>query len=220
MFAMGRRGNGKTTLAVHVADRSRRRLMIDPRGLVRRPGSIVVRAARRLPETIEALAEGDVDDVVYTPAEDHAEAFASFAAQLRRWILDHPKKSLAVVIDEASFYEGDRLKAFGDFRYVVKSCDLDKVRLLVTAHRPTDVHPDIVALADRLCFFRTTLTRDLDIVRAQCGDDVAAIAARLEPRQFVEWNNDDATYRTHRHPVIWFTELKPRGASARITEVA
>lgn len=211
----GRRFQGKTTLAVWVLDQCERRAVLDSRGLVRRPGAVVVRSAGRLREAFDALAAGDCSEVVYSPLESHGVAFAAFASELRRWVVEFPNLPLGVLVDEASFYKGLD-DDDGPFMFVVKTCDVDDVTIILTCHRPTDLPVDIRALLNRWALFRTTQEHDLDAVRRRCGSDVADLVQQLADREYVEWNDDDGSYEVNRSPFIWSTPLAPAGAESRI----
>lgn len=217
LFAnVGRRFQGKTTLAVWTLDQCDRRALLDTRQQIRRPGSVIVRSAGRLREAFDALAAGDVDDVVYSPIETHSVAFAAFAGELRRWVTTHPGLGLGVLIDEAGFYKRQLDDVDGDFQYVIKTCDLDAVDVVLTCHRPTDLPTDVRALCNRLAIFRVTLPHDLEAVRKHCGDDVEQLVQQLPDRHFVEWDDDDATFAVNACPFIWQTDLTKPGANARI----
>lgn len=211
----GRMGTGKTTLAMNIAERVDRRVIIDPKRRIRRFGAMVASTAKGFHSAMPALADGDVDEVVYSPTEANLKsAFAAFASELRAWSLDHPDLELAAVIDEASFF-GD-FSTNDDFMYAVKCSDHDRFHIILTCHRPVEIPTDVRAIMNRWCLFRTTLKNDLDIVRAQCAPEVFDQVQQLEGREFIEWNDDDGTYDIHRHAFIWHTDLAPRGAERSI----
>lgn len=204
---------GKTTLAVHIADKVDRRLMLDPRRIIRRPGAVVVRTADALRRAMPSLLDGDCLEVVYSPLETLPDAFAAFAGELREWVTRNDGVELATVIDEA---QSVALQENPAFMYALTSCDIDTFHILLTCHRPSQLHPDIRALLNRWCIFRTTQEHDLDVIRKRCKADVVDVVQQLEDRQFVEWNDDDGTYEVHRYPFIWQTDLSLPGADRSI----
>jgi hypothetical protein len=209
----GRRGQGKTTLAVYAIDKLDRRAVLDPRSLIRRPGAIVLRSAARLRDGFEALAAGDADELVYSPIEAHRQAFEAFAGELKRWTIEYPDLELGVLIDEASFYAVLDPRAHPNaretFAYVLKACDLERFHVVITCHRPADLAPDIRALMNRWCIFRTTQEHDLAVLRERCSAAVVAIVPTLADREYVAWNDDDATAETNRAPFVWYSDLAP-----------
>jgi len=214
----GRRQQGKTTLAVHIADNVDRRFFLDPRQLIRRPGAVVVRSGAALHRVMPQLADGELSEVVYSPTEQNlSDAFDAFARELRAWTVDHPDIELAALVDEASFY--GKLEESEAFMYAVKCCDPEQLHILLTCHRPSDLHPDVRALLNRWCIFRTTQEHDIDVIRKRCKGDVVDQVQQLGEREFIEWNDDDGTYDVHRHPYIWYTELSLPGADRSILVV-
>jgi hypothetical protein len=217
----GRRFQGKTTLGVWMLDQhSPRRAMLDPRGMIRRPGAVVVRSAAQLRRAFDALAADDCDEVVYTPVEEHGAALLAFAGEVRRWVVENPDLELGVLVDEATFYGRPGSKTALDqcapFMFAMKSCDLDALHLVVTCHRPKDLSADVRALMNRMCFFRTTQEHDLDAIGERCSGDVVAIVQTLGDREFVKWNDDDGTFEVNRAPYVWKTDLTTAGASRSI----
>jgi hypothetical protein len=225
---IGRLKQGKTTLAVHRASQKAHRVMIDPRGLVRRPGAIVAYSADGFRRGMQALTEGDADEVVFTPRpaanlDDaqlltfHSDAFGAFSRAVMQWTTDHPRRELAVLVDEAKFY-GDITKS-PSFMYVIKSCDLDRVDVIVTCHRPKDIKPDLRFHIDKWNLFRTTQEDDLDVIRERATAAVVDQVQQLGDHELVIWNDGDGTSRVHRASWTWFSELSPRGAAAHILEL-
>lgn len=211
----GRRGTGKTTLGAYMIDRRPRRAAIETRPLIRRPGAVVIRSAARLGELFDALAEGDIDELVFSPTDtDHAKAFDVFVAQLRRWCLEYPALELGVLIDESRMYgEIDRSKTF---MWLMKSCDPALIDLVLTSHRPANLPTEVRALLNRWCLFRTTQEHDLKAIAEHCTADVVDLVKELPGREYVAWNDDDGTYEVNRAPCIWQTDLRPAGAEASI----
>jgi hypothetical protein len=213
----GRRFQGKTTLGVYMLDQhSPRRALLDPRAMIRRPGAVVVRSSAQLRRAFDGLAYDDCDEVVYWPTEEHSAALNAFSIELRRWVLEFPDLELGALVDEATFYGRPGSKGSLDqcapFTFAVKSCDLKKHHIVVTAHRPKDVSADLRALMNRFCIFRTTQEHDLAAIREHCDGDVADIARTLGDREFVKWDDDKGTYEVNRAPFVWKTELTVPGA--------
>lgn len=205
---------GKTTLALYIADKVDRRLMLDPRKMIRRPGAVVVRTAAALRRAIPSLVDGEFVEVVYSPIENLSDAFPAFAAELRTWVTEHNDLELAVLIDEARSF--GNLADDESFMFSVTTCNPETFHILLTCHRPSQLHPDVRALLNRWCIFRTTQEHDLDVIRKRCKAEVVDLVQQLDDRQFVEWNDDDGTYEVHRYPFIWQTDLSLPGADRSI----
>lgn len=81
----------------------------------------------------------------------------------------------------------------------------DRVAIILTAHRPADISTNIRALADTWCIFRTTQAHDLIAIEDRCGERVALLVQKLEPYQFVGWDDAKATATIYRNSRAWFT---------------
>ena len=218
--AIGRRFQGKTTLGVSMLDKIERRAFLDPRGSIRRAGAVIVRSKARLRMAFDALAAGDVAEVVYYPIEPHEEAFDAFSVELLRWVHEYNDVEIGVLIDEASFYGAlgaeDPKSRRATFMLVFKSCSLPRFHIVITAHRPTDLATDVRALLNRWCLFRTTQEHDLEAIRKRCAAAVAEEVQQLDDLQFVKWNDDNATYEVNKLPAYWAVDLIDAGAERSI----
>lgn len=209
----GRRFQGKTTLAVAtLEDECDRRAYLDPRGSIRRAGSVIVRRAEKLRVAFDALAAGDVLELVYYPLEEHDLAFEAFSRELRRWIVDYRDIPIGILVDEATFYRNGRLDTYPDFMYVVKSCELADHHLVITSHRPADLAVPVRALMNQWAIFYTVQEHDLEVIKKRCTGDVLERVKTLKRLEWIEWNDDNATHVEHLHPYIWRTELAPADA--------
>lgn len=224
----GRRGEGKTTLAVHQVDKSPKRVMIDPRGLIRRRGAIVATSLDGFRRGLQALTDDDADEVIFTPRpspdlDDDAllafynEAFRGFSRAVMAFVMEHPDARLGVLVDEAKFY-GDITKC-GSFMWIAKSCNPDRVDLVLTCHRPSDIRPDLRFHINKWNLFRTTQQQDLEVIAERATRAVVDQVQQLEEHHLVIWNDDDATSRVHRAPWTWHSDLAPRGDARHILEL-
>lgn len=209
----GRRFQGKTTLAVATLEgESDRRAYLDPRGSIRRRGSVIVRRKEKLRVAFDALAAGDVLELAYYPLEEHEVAFEAFALELRRWVVEYGDVPLGVLIDEATFYRNGRLDTFADFMYVVKSCELADFHIVITCHRPNDLAVPVRALMNQWCIFYTVQEHDLKVIKERCTADVLERVKTLQRLEWIEWNDDKATTVDHFLAYLWKTELAPADA--------
>lgn len=201
-LVFGRREQGKTTLGYKLAHDRPRRLIFDPRGMIGDSRDVTLAELRG---SCDLLHSGAVSEVIYTPRDDSRLAFPGFAAEIQNWIEVFPDQSLAVMVDEATLAEPQRAEAF---MWAIRCCRRQVVDIIVTAHRPKDVHTDIRALSDNWCIFAVRQEHDLAVVEERCTVDVVAQVQRLEPRQFIHW--DDAKGVAERYPVpsAWYIPLQ------------
>lgn len=202
---IGRKENGKTTLAYHMARKFPKLAVFDARGQIRRPGAAIARSLGTCTDAFEALADGDTTEIVYTPIEDlKRSAFPHFAQLVRQWVYERRAVPLAVLVDEITFVHA----ADEDFDQAVKACDASQHHFFLTCHRPIDVPVDLRALADFWYLFSLHQEHDLEVVRARCSAEAAEAAKRLVGRSFVGWDHLSGV-RQYDNPAAWYVNLAP-----------
>ncbi|MGH9373373.1 MAG: hypothetical protein ACRD15_17775 [Vicinamibacterales bacterium] len=203
-LVIGRREQGKTTLAVYMASKVPARMIFDPRGMIRRPGAVIVHTAEDLRSAMDALAEGEIAEVVYAPHEDDLEeAFRAFSEELRLWIIERPRQKLAALVDEISFVSLD----VPAFEWACKCSLRDRIHIIMTCHRPADVPVPVRTIADTWMLFPCRQEHDLDTIKRRCSPAVADKVAKLHDRQFVVWDDTNASSRVYDDPSGWFLRL-------------
>jgi hypothetical protein len=205
---IGRRDQGKTTLAYHMAHKAPTRLVFDPRMMIDRPSALRVRDTAMLTAAVDEAFFDHEDEIVFSPEDDDLQAaFDAFAREVKRWCLDTPaRRQLAVVVDEAAFVD---LRS-GPFQWVIRCCPRSLVNVFVTAHRPADIAVIVRGLADHWLIFPTTQEHDLDVIRERCSPATADAVVKLNDREFAHWDDTRATLRVNRRPDSWYIPLKGR----------
>lgn len=212
-ICVGRRRLGKSTLARYMAHNKSPRLFIDPRAQWK--GARIYRRedAESMLEDFEAGR-----DVIVQPAEKQAtiDALASVAAL---WFSEEPlaegqevgTRELSIVLDEAGTYD---LKAWDWF---MRTCDVQRTSIILTAHRPKDLDTTVRAIADTWCIFRTTQRHDLDAIEDRTSELVIKNVQTLEPFEFVEWDDAQARMTVHKNPGAW-KDPKPIRLEGKLIE--
>ena len=204
---IGRRERGKTTLAYHMARKVRKRVVIDARRLIQRVDVEVVHSHHTLLADLKDLASDDLlNEIVYQPnTEDLDEAFNDWTRVLRSFVIAHPDVPLAIVVDEASFYELHR----PGFQWLVKCTPRERVHIFITAHRPSDIPTSVRAIADHWCIFATRQEHDLKVIRERTGSvRVEAEIGRLRDRAWLHWDDSRGVSRVVDSPADWYTALR------------
>lgn len=222
---IGRRKRGKTTLGVYMMRKGPSRVMFDPRGMVKASdGSPVegqalphrVRKYDGLEVAMDMLAEGSLQEVVYTPNENSlVTPFQTFCSELKRWV-DHPDTSarrLSVLVDELGWLEVSH-RDNATLRRVLRSCEPDLFNVFLTCHRPIDVPVNTRSIADFWIMFHCVQEHDLDVIRERCGELTATRVQSLTGRSFVCF--DDAEGKLTEYPDRpdaqgknpWYIELR------------
>jgi hypothetical protein len=112
---------------------------------------------------------------------------------------------LGIVIDEASFYELHR----PGFQWLVKCTPRDRVHILITAHRPSDIPTSVRAIADHWCIFATRQEHDLKTIYERTGSlRVRADVLKLRDRAYLHWDDSRGLSRVCDRPADWYTALR------------
>jgi hypothetical protein len=206
-LVIGRRGMGKTTLSYFVSLQSQCRMVFDPRGMVRSPQSTVSQTVRETQAGADLLIDGEITELVVTPAANVERNFEAFCNEAARVLRANPHRLLAVMIDEVRFVDLTN----ESLDWIMRTSNVDRVQVLFTGHRPKDIPTDIRAIADTWSLFQFTLRRDLDVIAEQCSDAVSQQVQRLQARHFIEWNDQTGTARYFSDPSRWYVKLRMAG---------
>jgi hypothetical protein len=192
---IGRRETGKTTLAMYGARHTnRRRLVFDPSNRIYPRGAgIKAYDVEELVQAYGLLLNGDSDEVIYTPRVDGVRTgFFDFAEVVHVHVDTQKRRGVSVVIDEGALVE----KQLDDPEHPISKAMTwarrERNHFFITCHQPKNIPTSKRAITDLLVFFRVTQEHDLEVIRDRCSDAFAAKVARLQPFQYLLWN-DQAT---------------------------
>src|SRR5262249_33596267 len=137
-LVIGRRRQGKTTIAMSMARKTKRRIVFDPRGLVKLTPGLRVTSSDVQPVlmAIDGVMAGDIAEVVITPALHVQDTFEMVCRRLYKWLHDNPRVTFTLVVDELRFV---RAMDSPEFEWILRCSDSDRVHVIVTCHRPTDI---------------------------------------------------------------------------------
>ena len=209
-LSIGRRTRGKTTLAVWGANRIRRRMIFDPRGMCR--FGTTVTTYDGLIGAYSDLCDGWRSEIVFTPDGDVQSGFELFAWHARQWVKRFPRRELAIVVDEAAFVSTD----VESFMWVLRCSDPEIVQVFLTAHRPSDIRTNVRAIADHWFLFAVRQEHDLDVVISRCGPEVQRVVKELQGREFVHWDDTTSAATVNRYAAGWYWNLNPRTTGPRL----
>jgi len=201
---IGFTGQGKSTLAYKVAQRSDTRVIIDPRNQFNSTSDIVS-GPSGLYELLDTRYE-----VIVKPGRgfDVTETFDQVSGVIAEWIEDNPTEKISIIADESRLLGLDSKTVSLNFDWIVRSArEGSPINVIITCHRPVDVNTNIRAIANRLVFFRVMLPNDLDSIESQCGPEVTVQVNKLLDRQFVVWNNSRQQWRKEIDPSGWYIRI-------------
>lgn len=210
----GKRALGKSTLALYIAERVADRLVVfDPRNSFSTTGSVTLDFVADDYDLAEHLEELERGRIVVRPGGDLVDASVRLATEIEWYLADHPRASLAVIIDDA----GVLSKNLDAWNRLFRTADRARVWFVITVHRPMDLAPIVRGLADWWIVFRTTEASDLDVIAGRCGREFADRCATLRPREFWLWNDttvdDDRKMVFYGDPDVWRRDLAAPGVA-------
>ena len=201
---IGFTGQGKSTLAAYVAQRSTTRVIFDPRTQFNTASDILPNSAG-LYELLD-----DRYEIIVQPGrgQDVAESFDNVCSAVADWIEDNPGESICLLVDEARLVGLDSKSTSLNFDWIIRSArEGSPISVIITCHRPVDVSTNIRAIANRLVFFRVMLPNDIAVIEEQCGPRVAEEVGKLLDKEYIVWNNSRQQWRKVSNPSTWYVRI-------------
>jgi hypothetical protein len=220
----GRREEGKTTLAMHLA-RARHRGIVafDPRGMIQ---GVVVYGPDELQNAIQERAWERGPIVYRYDSGDHAEQFGQVTEIL--FPPRFPLGGFAFIIDEAGMLQSPH-SCDENLSRVVKQHPTfpprESVTIIQTNHRLAEFHGASKALMNELYIFQTTHPRDLETL-AEHTDGEQAIAetvAKLPRHHCVKFKYDRQAegvpqWELMSDPTAWYVPTVSGGKNSLDTD--
>lgn len=212
---VGRREQGKTTLAWSMVRRLPIRFVFDPRGMIGGEGRCESR--QQVYDRMREIQAGTAQQLIYTPKEEIGAGFEIFASRIRKATKECPHP-MGILIDEAAFIDTGRCE---DLQWVLRCASRQRVHIVFTAHRPADISTRVRAIADYWLLFPMRQEHDLNVIDERCGDHVVRIVQSLKERQFVNWDDTKGTFTVHKQPEKWYVPLnaEPAGVHQLLTDL-
>jgi hypothetical protein len=211
---VGFTGQGKSTLAEYLAQRSDTRIIFDPRSQFHTTSDVLPDAGGLFDLLDERY------EVIVQPGRgrDVLASFDETCKEVADWIEDNPRENICLLVDEARLVGLESKSGSLNFDWIVRSArEGSPIDVIITCHRPVDVNTNIRAIANRLIFFKVMLSNDLEAIEEQCGEVVTEEVKKLLDREFITWNNSRQTWRKISNPATWFIKLS-EGATVGYTE--
>jgi hypothetical protein len=202
---IGFTGQGKSTLAYYVGKRAPTLVIFDPRGQYHTTDDVIPDATG-LYELLDERYE-----VIVRPGRGAAveESFDETCRITADWIEDNPHENICLLVDEGRLVGLDSKNVSLHFDWIVRSArEGAPIDVVITCHRPVDLHPNIRAISNRLVWFRAMLPGDLETIEDQCGPEVAGEVKKLLDRQFITWNNSRQQWRKVVNSESWKVEIE------------
>lgn len=202
-ICIGRRGQGKTTLALHIAlTQGLGVAVFDPNSQFR---AWPETTTADLEQFREMVLRGE-SLVIFRPGLSVKEDFEALANVLKGW-LDY-----TFLIDEAWLLQGANWEE-PMLGWLMRNADRERVKILQTVHRPTDASNVCRNLVTDWYIFCTRDRASLEVIADKCGPEVAEAVSRLEAKQYVHWDEEAQRLETSGPPSEWFRDMRrPSGA--------
>jgi hypothetical protein len=212
IMCIGRRRLGKSTLALFLAQPFPTRIFFDPKC---RQGfftsDVIINDTSDLYQLLDTESE-----IIIKPMDHVAERFEIACDQIKQWTDDNPEEKFSLLVDEARLVELQEKYLPQSFDYLLRTTLLEQCRIIITAHRPTDINPNIRAIADNWLMFRTTHLGDLKTIEERCGPDVVQEVMKLGPREFIDWNDQTGTWSRVTNSNAWYLPFQKREVPANV----
>lgn len=202
-YNVGRREVGKTTLAYYLVSKQMTRIIFDPRGQF--PTSARVETSEAVIAAFDALYERGSGEIVISPEHDIQGLFELTSREVKRWIRDG--RNVAYLVDEVSLIDPSPRPGADEFDWILRLCPRRQAIIVITGHRPTDLPTKVRAIMDFWLLFQMTLENDLEVVEKKCGRTIRDELVRLQPYQFIVWDDSKATASTNKNSAAWYLRL-------------
>lgn len=205
---IGRRELGKTTLAVSLCRHFTTRVIFDPRHMIHTTSDVLRdgQIAGVLSEMLDDRAE-----IIVRPDFEKEEVFNEMCAEIYAWLKENPGEPFCLLVDEARFVKTPEDNPH--FDYIVRCTPRNEVTVILTCHGIVDVSTDLRRVADYWILFRLTMEADLDRVRERCGEQVAEEVQKLQPFEYIVWNDALAEWRKYSDKTAWYIPLNRETAA-------
>lgn len=213
VFILGRMQEGKSTLAIHVAQEEHALVIFwDPRHQV--DNGIIVHTSEQLEQTIEQGEWTENRLIVFQPnnnTEDEFAAMTEVIGPYGRWT-----GGFGLIVDEAAMLQGPNWIDPNLDRLVRQSKNEGPrtATIVQTTHRLSDMAGSSRSLVHRLILFQTTYARDLEKIEEYTqSPEVVAIVQTLPQHHYVDVNLQrgpglDTEYEVCSTPQQWFSPME------------
>lgn len=202
---IGRRGQGKSTLGRFIASCNGARVIIDPKFDMANPNAAIVARVNDIEPAIAELERPDrrFDEVVIQPRHMRA-AFVATTAALDQWRERDRLARWTLMLDEWKIIQNSLRDTVADLEpleYLVRTSTIDRQHIVITCHRPVDMHPNVRALVDHWLLFRMTEARDVKAI-GELSTRAAIRVRRIGEREYVHLDarRNESTDRGDENP--------------------
>jgi len=201
----GRQGQGKTSLAYHLAKREHVGVFVFDPTEAFSIGTLVYSAA----ELIAAGENSAPSPIVFVATGNLEKEISEFCLAVMNF------RGVSVIVDEAALVSSPAYIPEDLDRLVRRSRRLEHA-LYLTAHRPQDLHGLFFSLAHFYQFFHTTNFNDVKKIRERTNDALAERVETLPPHVYAQWSVATNDFFVNSDPRSWKVELDPKNSKREV----
>lgn len=201
-LCIGRKEQGKTTLAYHLVLQMPQRVIFDPKEKFLTTDLIVDGI-----DSYDALSDGEPEVIVYAGSFT-ASRFQEASRDVNDWAKEHREKSFGFLVDEVGMALEDGIPE--EFGSLLKTAPKNQARIVMTTWRAVEVPPLIRSQVDHWFIFKNVEPRDLEIIEERVGEEAAKQVQTLPPHAFVHIDDEHAErkIRVVNDPGLWYVDIE------------
>ena len=221
IFILGRKYEGKSTLAVHIglailkARHAYKLLIFDPKWQLRYfPHTHSIREFRYLLHVDKSQGVTFFAGAGFDKGKDDTEEvrkdFSEFceAVEMESHLRNPPERPLVVILDEV--YYLTRGKVHPWLGRMIRLATEGKLYIILAGHRPQDLLPDVRGKGDEFFFFQETDYTELRIVAEIAGNDAAEKVKFLDAHHVLRYVVRSRVTEIWVNPDAWFLPISER----------
>lgn len=218
IFVLGRKYQGKSTLAIFLGREIRRKthayklLVFDPKWQIR-----VFPHTSSISQFKVLLHDDDAEGITYyagsafdkdtDDSEQVRNDFSAFcdAIEIESHLRRPPERPLIVILDEIYYLTKGSVHPW--LARIIRLATEGKLYVILAGHRPQDLHPDIRGKGDEFYFFRESDYTDLNVVAEIAGERAREIVEKLPRHHVLRYDVNSQSVEVWDAPELWFSEI-------------
>lgn len=203
VLCVGRKEQGKTTLAYSLVRFTSKRVIFDPREDFGTSENVSSNPANLQDD----LNDMDVREVIVQSSRDVVDVFNETCFFLSEWLKENKGVEFGFLVDDSRLAFASKTIP-QDFSWMLRSTKLNQARIVMTTWRIVDIPPEVRSQADVWMIFKTTEPRDLELIAERFGEEAASRVQSLPPHVFLKCDDSgpELTVAVMENSRAWFVD--------------
>jgi hypothetical protein len=180
VLCVGRKEQGKTTLAYSSLLPMPKRVIFDPREDFETSDIVNTTGL----DLYADLNEQENDEVIVQTSDDLEAAFATTCIELKDWIVEHRGERFGFLVDDSRLVLQTKSVPF-EFSWMLRSTKVNESRIILTTWRVVDIPLEVRSQCDHWFIFKTTELRDLELIEERFGEQAVEMVKNLQPYHYL-----------------------------------